>query len=282
LFLFETRCHLQSDGVAPGVEIAPLKENLLFRARIHPLRHAYAPEAGLRRVARVFAERPERILQELVDVAVELCGADSAGVSVEEPGAEPPVFRWVATSGRYQIFQNVPIPYTFAPCSVCLERGEPQHFRVGQAFFDLLNVQAEPVTDGMLIPWQVDDIRGTIWIVAHVEAEAFDQRDYEIIQSLADFAAIAVRHQRQQEILIRQMEAAAAAAMANQLAHEINNPLQGLSNILYLMASGTSHLEPAVAAQLAATELRKLSEIVQRLLALSSTASQAIIRDVTI
>jgi hypothetical protein len=93
----------------------------------------------------VFAERPERILQELVDVAMELCGADSAGVSVEEPG-EQPAFRWAATSGKYVPFQNARLPYDFAPCSICLERGEPQHFRVGQAFFDLLGVPAELVT----------------------------------------------------------------------------------------------------------------------------------------
>jgi hypothetical protein len=76
---------------------------------------------------------------------MELCGADSAGVSVEEP-SEQPAFRWAATSGKYVPFQNARLPYDFAPCSICLERGEPQHFRVGQAFFDLLGVPAELVT----------------------------------------------------------------------------------------------------------------------------------------
>lgn len=151
---------LQTTKAAPGVEIVPPKGNATFESRPCHNRDSSQREEGMRRLARVFAERPERILQELVDVAMELCGADSAGVSVEER-SEQPAFRWAATSGKYVPFQNARLPYDFAPCSICLERGEPQHFRVGEAFFDLLGVPAELVTDGMLIPWQVEDMRGT-------------------------------------------------------------------------------------------------------------------------
>lgn len=41
-------------------------------------------------------------MQELVDNAVTCCGADSAGVSLEEPNeAGEPTFRWVAVSGSF-------------------------------------------------------------------------------------------------------------------------------------------------------------------------------------
>jgi hypothetical protein len=259
---------LQTQNAAPGVEIVPLHGNATFESRPGHNRDSFQREEGMRRLARVFAERPERIFQELVDVAMELCGADSAGVSVEESSEQPPTFRWVATSGKYGPFHNARLPYDFAPCSICLERGEAQHFRVGQAIFDILGIAADLVTDGMLIPWEVEDMRGTIWVVAHEESETFDKHDYETVQGLADFAAIAVRHQRQQKELISQAHAAAAAAMANELAHQINNPLQSLTNILFLAATGNNGPDGKIVAESAAPDLRRLSSLVQKLLAL--------------
>jgi hypothetical protein len=267
---------LQTKHAAPGVEIAPLQGNAMFERRPVHSRDTFQREEGMRRLARVFAELPERILQELVDVARELCGADSAGISVEESSEQPPVFRWAATSGKYVPFHNARLPYDFAPCSICLERGEPQHFRVGQAFFDVLGVPADLVTDGMLIPWEVEDIRGTIWVVAHGDSEAFDKHDYETVQGLADFAAIAVRHQRQQEELLRRAHAAAAAAMANELAHQINNPLQALTNVLFLAAAGNNGPDGKIVAEAAAPDLQRLSNLVRRLLAVPAVFDGAV------
>jgi hypothetical protein len=41
---------------------------------------------GLHRLAVAFVESPETILQELINTAVRLCGADSAGISIEREG----------------------------------------------------------------------------------------------------------------------------------------------------------------------------------------------------
>jgi nitrogen-specific signal transduction histidine kinase len=62
--------------------------------------------------------------------------------------------------------------------------------------------------------------------------KAFDQDDCRMMRMLADFAAMGVRQQRQQKMLVEHASAAAAADMANDLAHKINNPLQSLTNIL--------------------------------------------------
>jgi hypothetical protein len=47
-----------------------------------------------------------------------------------------------------------------------------------------------------------------------------------MMQVLADFAAMGVRQQRQQRMLVEHASAAAAAAMANELAHKINSPTE--------------------------------------------------------
>ena len=47
---------------------------------------------------------------------------------------------------------------------------------------------------------------------------------------LADFAAMGYKQQKMQARLIAHARNAAAVQMAHQLAHEINNPLQGMTN----------------------------------------------------
>ncbi len=40
-----------------------------------------------------------------------------------------------------------------------------------------MGVDAPVVTDGILIPWEVADMCGTIWIMSHKSHEAFDSDD---------------------------------------------------------------------------------------------------------
>lgn len=180
-------------------------------------------------------EQPETILQELVNAAVRLCGADSAGISIErEDKTDQQYYRWIATAGEYSAFLDASLPKSPSACTVCLERGSPQLFRVGERFFELLGIKAALVTDGILLPWEVEEMRGTIFIISHSRAEAFDSEDLHLMQILASFAAMGIRQQRQQAKLLAQARATAAVMMANDLAHQINNPLQGLMNLLFL------------------------------------------------
>lgn len=244
------------------MEVANLHGNPSFLQR-SGRQHSNARNAeALRRLAHLFAQSPEKILQELVDIAVEYCGADSAGVSLEVPTEEK--FRWVAIAGTFTSFLHGTTPRFFSPCGTCLDRGVPQLYRVSKPYYDYLGIQAEPITDGILIPWTAGDMRGTLWAVAHHSAEAFDQDDVTMLESLADFAAIAVRHQAREAELVRQAEAAAAAAMANHLAHQINNPLQSLTNTIFLAAQGDENAQDY--ARQASRDLEFLSAHVRRLL----------------
>lgn len=223
--------------------------------------------AGMQRLAHIFAQRPERILQELVEVSVAICGADSAGISLEEPiNGEETQFRWIATAGEYGGFFDSVLPRFYSPCGTCLDRGQPQLFRVPKAYLDMIGVDAPPVTDGILIPWKTEETLGTIWVLAHGPYVRFDREDYRLLQNLSDFAAIAVRHQQQQARLMEHTAAAAAAAMANELAHQINNPLQGLMQTVFL--SGQGGTSANIFAHQAMEDLTRLSELVKKLLSL--------------
>jgi signal transduction histidine kinase len=175
----------------------------------------------------------------------------------------------VATAGQYNGFLNAVLPRYPSACGICLERGKPQLFRVRQRFFDIMGIEAPLVTDGILLPWQVDETRGTIFVMAHGRTAAFDKDDGQMMRVLADFAAMAVRHQRQQQALLMQAKAAAAAAMAHKLAHRINNPLQSLINVAYLAAEGYSDHDAKSLGEDFSADLRRLSTVVNESLALS-------------
>jgi RNA polymerase sigma factor (sigma-70 family) len=246
-----------------GLEVLDLDTDPEFTARNLHTRDIAVQMEGLRRLTHSFVESPDTILQELVNAAVDLCGADSAGISFEtrEKG-DASFYHWVATAGQYNGFLHATLPRYPSACGTCLERGKPQHFRVQQRFFDIMGIDAPLVTDGILLPWQVEETRGTIFIMAHGRTEAFDKDDGQLMRVLADFAAMAVRHHRQQQALFQQAEAAAAAEMASTLAHRINNPLQSLMNVAYLAAEGLGDNDSKALGKSLSDDLLRLSAVV--------------------
>lgn len=250
-----------------GMEMRDLLQDASFSHRKKATRDSQREFEAFRRLARVFAESSEVILQEVVNIAVEYCGADSSGISLEE-GIESnePKFRWIAIAGSFSHYLHGTTPRFFSPCGTCLNRGVPQLYRVTKPYYDFLQIEAEPITDGILIPWVTGEMRGTLWAVAHHSKEAFDFDDYKLLISLADFASIALRHQTQQEALRKQEKIAASVAMANELAHQINNPLQSVTNALYLAGRGGDGVPMFV--QQASQELDRVTDVVRKLLVL--------------
>jgi len=257
-----------------GLEVFDLDTHAEFNERKLHTRDLTWEMEGLRRLSHSFVENPDTILQELVDAVVVLCGADSAGISLEtEEKSETNYYHWVATAGQYNGFLNAVLPRYPSACGICLERGRPQLFQVRQRFFDIMGIKAPLVTDGILLPWQVEDTRGTIFIMAHGRSAAFDTDDGQMMRALADFAAMLVRHQRQQHALLQQAKAA-AAAMAGKLAQQISDPLQSLINIAYLAAQGRNDPNPKTSGEEFSCHLRLLSALVSESLALPDDRSR--------
>jgi signal transduction histidine kinase len=149
---------------------------------------------ALQVLAEVFTEPPNVVLQKLVDVAVEFCGADSAGVSLEEMNEQGELrFRWVAIAGSFSQYLHGTTPRFFSPCGTCLSSGRAQRYRVTKPYYDFLGVVAEDINDGLLIPWASDESRGTIWAISHGARDTFIPDDYKLLSTLASFVGISVR-----------------------------------------------------------------------------------------
>lgn len=256
-----TGVHVE-DARDTGMEMQDLFVSPDFLSRDLGHRDPQREIRALRRIAEVLAERPENALQSLVEIAVEECHGDSSGVSLEEPSEER--FRWVVVAGSFSQYLNGTTPRNYSPCGTCLDRGAPLHYRLTKPYYDFLGVTADPILDGILIPWHGDKAAGTIWLVSHRSRVEFDQSDYELLKMIADIVASAYRYQSDQRAERRRDVQDGRDIRSDELAHAINNPLQGISNSIFLVEQ-----DPGKNAEYlgtAAQELRRLSELVASLL----------------
>lgn len=223
--------------------------------------------AALHRFMHCFAGNSENLLQELVQTGMELCGADSAGISLEETlpdGTE--IFRWIVAAGQIANLRGETMPRHDSPCGLVVDRGGPQLFSRPGRFYSQVNGLPVEFVEGLLIPWKVEGLAvGTVWVLAHTEGKKFDQEDLRLISSLAAFTAIATRVGKMEESQ-RELESfSAAAKIANRLAHELNNPLQALTNSLHLLEFAPS----AKLVQTAQLQLDRVSTLVKSILNLN-------------
>lgn len=140
------------------------------------------------------AESAEAALNQLVQIAVTYCSADSAGISLEEQGPTGELrFRWVAVAGSFTKYLNGTTPRFYSPCGTTIDRGVPQRYQVWEPYYNFLGVTAEPIRDGMLLPWRGAERQGTLWLVSHQSNDAFSASDFALARKLADFVAANIK-----------------------------------------------------------------------------------------
>ena len=219
----------------------------------------------MRKLAEKFLTDSADLMDATVVAVRELCGADSAGITVIETlpdGSEG--LRWVATAGRIGELGLQQLPRHHSPCGTVIDRQAPQLFSQPGRFFTYIE-DSWDVVEVLLVPWQVGDvIRGTLWAVMHTDRRKFNHEDLRILQTLVIFAGAAVARNEMELARLTQENIASAARVANALAHAMNNPLQALTNSLYLIDTGNvEHLQDAM------RELRRLSSLVGEILELN-------------
>ena len=151
-----------------------------------------AENRALFALAQAMAEAPQTILQKLVDTALELCRADSTGISILEPGGTTGVFRCQAIAGRYAPNMNATIPREASPSGTVLDQDAVLLFdHPERHFVDLAGVHPGIVED-LLVPFHAGGKPvGTVWALAHSSERKFDAEDARLLTSLSRFASMA-------------------------------------------------------------------------------------------
>lgn len=143
---------------------------------------------ALRDLARKLGQSPRVAMQGLVEQALRICGAESAGISIAELEGDREIFRWHAVAGQLAPFLNGTMPRDFSPCGEVVRRRETllmRHMIRHYGYVEQLNM---PLPEVMLVPFfHQDQPIGTIWVVSHSGQRGFDSEDRRLLESLATF-----------------------------------------------------------------------------------------------
>jgi GAF domain-containing protein len=133
----------------------------------------------------------DRVLQRLVETALCLCHAHSAGVSLLEREGEQEVVRWRAVAGPWARFLGGSIERQGSPCGTVLDRNMPLLMANPERHYGPIP-DAPPIIELLLVPFHHDgEPVGTLWIIAHDDTRRFDAEDRRQMTTLARFATTA-------------------------------------------------------------------------------------------
>jgi signal transduction histidine kinase len=251
-----------------GGPIANLQDvDIVAELRTRPRRAPdnKAADLAMAVLAREMAENPRNMLQTLVEVAVDLCRAGTAGISL----LDGDVFRWEAVAGVFASYRNGTMPRAASPCGVCIDRDLPQLMHLADRCFPALRTEPRFV-EALLIPFHHHGKAvGTVWVVAHDNERKFDGEDERIMSTLAQFASAGWQ-------LWRAYAAADESSRRKDeylamLGHELRNPLAAIVSATSLLRQVGTVEKPLQtrALDILARQGQHLSRIVDDLLDVS-------------
>lgn len=192
----ETRKMVANSVTSP--EQVDITVRLADRSRRDP--DYQSQKRAVHELARIANERPSELLGRLVELAREVCGAESAGISLYEPA--PPsagVFRWHHLSGVLAPFDGATTPRDHSPCGFCLDRHMPILMAHPERAYSWIRQANIVVPEVLLVPLQcgTNEI-GTLWVIAPRGVE-FDGEHARILTELAGVTSIATELTRLSE-----------------------------------------------------------------------------------
>ena len=170
---------------------------------------------ALQDVAARMADQPEEVLPRFVDLALEMTGGVSAGLSLYEESPPPGVFRWQYLRGRLAPFDGATTPRDFSPCGITLDRNAPVLAQHPERVYGWIADANIVVPEVLLVPLYLGGKvpLGTLWIVSDREGH-FDSGHARALTELAAFVGIALRMVRSEHRLNQALEAQERAAEA--------------------------------------------------------------------
>ncbi|RYG37608.1 PAS domain S-box protein [bacterium] len=202
----------------------PADETALLESRTSRPPDYRSESEALRQLVSELAESPEEILPAVVRMAMERCGAQSAGLNVAETDEEgKPVFRCRATTGEYAAYLDRATPRERSLCRMVVDRAATQLFLRPDRYDPSFANEVHPIVEILLTPVLQDGrIFGTLWVVTHDEDRRFDGEDRRMLESLAGFASVAwISETGRRALAESEAEARIAQAESDRLNEEV-------------------------------------------------------------
>ncbi|NIJ47779.1 sensor histidine kinase [Rhizomicrobium electricum] len=178
---------------------------------------------------------PEEVLPRFVELAMQITGGISAGLSLYEETPSPGVFRWCYLRGLLSSFEGALAPRNDSPCGVTLDEGRPVLASHPERYYGWIADAGIAVPEALLVPLHFSGSEpiGTLWIIAAEEGH-FNAGHARAAAELAHFAGIAVRmleSQRQLKSALEQQE-----MLAREMGHRVNNLFTVAQSLVQLTA----------------------------------------------
>lgn len=162
----------------------------------------------------------DAVLQRMVETAVELCQAHSAGVSLLEKENGVDIVRWRAAAGAWGAYVGGYMARDGSPCGTVIDRNAAMLMSRPQRHYAITGLPA--IVEVLLVPIHSEGRPvGTVWIIAHDETRKFDAEDHRVMTNLSRFAATAyhllVEHGLRSELAAQRIVEAGLAADLAQL-----------------------------------------------------------------
>lgn len=228
-----------------SVDDVMITEELARRA---PRKVDYQKEkAALLDLAARMIDQPSQLLPRFVDLAMEMTGGVSAGLSLYEENPAPGVFRWQYLRGILAPFNGATTPRNFSPCGITLDRNAPVLSMHPERFYDWISDANIVVPEVLLVPLYIGSSAplGTLWIVAEKEGH-FDSGHARVITELASFVGIALSMVRTERRLKGALEE--QATLAKEMSHRVKNLFAIAEGMIRLTAKSTDSKDEMVKA----------------------------------
>ncbi|MBE7199102.1 MAG: GAF domain-containing protein [Parafilimonas terrae] len=195
---------------------------------------------------------PRQVLPRFVELAMEVTGGTSAGLSLYRPEA-PDVLRWDHVRGRMASVNGLSFPRE-SPCGISMGLRRPQLSTHPERAFAWIADANISLPEVLHIPLHLNNNEplGTLWVVAD-ETGHFDGGDARAASELASFVSIALRMSRSETLLKSALEE--QEKLAGEMSHRVKNVLTVVDGLIRMSArrsTGAAEMAEALTGRLQA------------------------------
>jgi two-component sensor histidine kinase len=209
-------------------------------ARRAPKKIDYLQEKlALQDLASRMADEPQAVLPRFVDLAMEMTGGVSAGLSLYEENPAPGVFRWQYLRGVLAPFTGATTPRDFSPCGITLDQNAPVLSLHPERVYSWIADANIVVPEVLLVPLYLGGTvpLGTLWIVSDKEGH-FDSGHARAMTELATFVGIALRMVKSEQCLQRALEE--QETVAREMSHRVKNLFSMVEALIRVSGKGVA------------------------------------------